>query len=31
MLIYENDLALSPELGAGKASEIVTRLQALPA
>lgn len=30
MLIYERDLALSPELGAGKANEIVTRLQALP-
>jgi peptidoglycan hydrolase-like protein with peptidoglycan-binding domain len=31
MLIYERDLALSPEIGAGKAEEIVTRLQALPA
>jgi len=31
MLIYERDLALSPEIGAGKANEIVTRLQALPA
>ncbi len=30
MLIYERDLALSPEIGAGKADEIVTRLQALP-
>jgi peptidoglycan hydrolase-like protein with peptidoglycan-binding domain len=30
MLIYERDLALSPEIGAGKANEIVTRLQALP-
>ena len=31
MLIYERDLALSPEIGAGKAEEIVTRLQSLPA
>jgi hypothetical protein len=31
MLIYERDLALSPEIGAGKADEIVTRLQAIPA
>jgi len=31
MLIYERDLALSPEIGAGKANEIVTRLQAIPA
>jgi hypothetical protein len=30
MLIYERDLALSPEIGAGKANEIVTQLQALP-
>jgi hypothetical protein len=30
MLIYERDLALSPEIGAGEADEIVTRLQALP-
>ncbi|MGH9753803.1 MAG: peptidoglycan-binding domain-containing protein [Blastocatellia bacterium] len=29
MLIYERDLALSPEIGAGKANEIVTRLQSL--
>jgi len=27
---YERDLALSPEIGAGKANEIVTRLQSLP-
>jgi hypothetical protein len=31
MLIYERDLELSPEIGPGKAEEIVTRLQALPA
>jgi hypothetical protein len=31
MLIYERDLALNPEIGAGKADEIVTRLQAIPA
>ncbi len=31
MLIYERDLELSPEIGPGKADEIVTRLQALPA
>jgi peptidoglycan hydrolase-like protein with peptidoglycan-binding domain len=31
MLIYERDLELSTEIGAGKANEIVTRLQALPA
>jgi hypothetical protein len=30
-LLYEGDLALSPELGAGKANEIVTRIRALPA
>jgi hypothetical protein len=30
MLIYERDLALSPEIGAGEAREIVERLQALP-
>ena len=30
MLIYERDLALSSEIGAGEANEIVTRLQALP-
>ncbi len=30
MLIYERDLALSPEIGLGKAGEIVARLQALP-
>jgi hypothetical protein len=30
MLIYERDLALNPEIGAGKANEIVTRFQALP-
>src|SRR5262245_10368848 len=30
MLIYERDLALSPEIGSGKADEIVTRLQSLP-
>jgi len=30
MLIYERDLSLSPEIGAGRANEIVTRLQALP-
>ena len=30
MLIYERDLALTPEPGAGKAAEIVTRLQSLP-
>jgi hypothetical protein len=30
MLIYERDLALSPEIGAAKAEEIVTRLQSLP-
>jgi hypothetical protein len=30
MLLYERDLELSPEIGAGKAKEIVTRLQALP-
>jgi len=30
MLIYERDLALSPEIGAGEAEEIVERLQALP-
>jgi peptidoglycan hydrolase-like protein with peptidoglycan-binding domain len=31
MLIYERDLALSPEIDAGEAQEIVARLQALPA
>jgi hypothetical protein len=31
MLIYERDLELSPEIGAGKAEEIVARIQALPA
>jgi hypothetical protein len=31
MLIYEEDLALRPELGAGKAKEIVARIQSLPA
>jgi len=30
MLLYEHDLALSPEIGEGKALEIVTRLQSLP-
>jgi peptidoglycan hydrolase-like protein with peptidoglycan-binding domain len=30
MLLYESDLALSPEIGEGKADEIVTRIQALP-
>ncbi|HEY7180787.1 MAG TPA: hypothetical protein VIC84_05185 [Blastocatellia bacterium] len=30
MLIYERDLALTPEPGAGKAAEIVTRLQSPP-
>jgi hypothetical protein len=30
MLIYERDLELSPELGAGKANEIVSRLRELP-
>jgi hypothetical protein len=30
MLLYEHDLALSPEIGDGKANEIVSRLQALP-
>jgi hypothetical protein len=29
MLIYERDLALNPEIGAGKANEIVTRFQEL--
>ncbi len=29
-LIYDRDLALSPEIGANKAGEIVTRLQSLP-
>ena len=31
MLIYERDLALSPEIGASGAGEIVAQLQALPA
>jgi len=31
MLIYERDLELNPEIGAGKANEILTRLRALPA
>src|SRR5262245_50890381 len=31
ILIYERDLELSPEIGAGKANEILTRLQSLPA
>jgi len=30
MLLYERDLALSPEIGGDKADEIVTRLQAIP-
>jgi hypothetical protein len=30
MLVYERDLALSPEIGAGNANEIVTRIQSLP-
>jgi len=31
MLIYERDLALSPEIGVGEAGEIVTQLLSLPA
>jgi hypothetical protein len=30
MLIYERDLALSPEIGANEADEIVTRIQSIP-
>src|SRR5262245_20053458 len=30
MLLYESDLSLSPEIGVGKANEIVSRLQAIP-